>query len=92
MLSFEKGRTKYVTADMLTIPLYVRSGTIIFEQEPELTTTAQAKNPMTLNIYYDNGTHPIHGTLFWDDGISQFGEKAPIYMKYTYNQGTVLLI
>ena len=74
---------------MLTIPLYVRSGTILFEQTPELTTTAQSENPMTMNLYYDDGSQQILGSLFWDDGISQFGDRAPLYMIYTYSEGII---
>ena len=39
---------------MLKIPLFVREGTILVEQEPEVTTTAQAMNDMKLIIFYQD--------------------------------------
>ena len=81
------GRSRLIRPDdEFTIPLFVREGTFLPEQEPELTTTEQQFNPITLKVFYQDG---MTGSLFWDDGISQLGSGEFIYMNYNLS-GTTL--
>ena len=81
------GRSRLIRPDdEFTIPLFVREGTFLPEQQPELTTTEQQFNPMTLKVFYQDG---MTGSLFWDDGISQLGSGEFIYMNYSLS-GTTL--
>ena len=81
------GRSRLIRPDdEFTIPLFVREGTFLPEQEPELTTTEQQFNPITLKVFYKDG---MTGSLFWDDGISQLGSGEFIYMNYSLS-GTTL--
>jgi len=81
------GRSRLIRPnDEFTIPLFVREGTFLAEQDPELTTTEQQFNPITLKVYHQDG---MTGSLFWDDGISQLGSGESIYMKYDLS-GTTL--
>ena len=75
-----------------TIPLFVRDDTILIEQEPELTTTAQADNDMTMKIYTGDGDQ-VSGSLFWDDGQAPLAKDEHLYMNYVLsrsgNSGTL---
>jgi len=68
-----------IETDESTIPLFVRDGTILIEQEPELTTTAQANNDMKMKVYASSESS---GSLFWDDGQSRLDKNENLYIKY----------
>jgi len=81
-----KGQTwRQITTDETTIPLFVRDDTILIEQEPELTTTAQAENDMTMKVY-NSGSDSASGSLFWDDGQSRLEKDDFVYIVYNLNR------
>lgn len=49
------------------IPVFVRGGSVIPRQTPDLTTTATRKNPFELLVAPDSNGNAV-GSLFWDDG------------------------
>jgi len=77
-----KGQTsQVVTVDATTIPLFVRDDTILIEQEPELTTTAQSDNDMTMKVYTSDSDR-VSGSLFWDNGEAPLAKNEHLYMSY----------
>ena len=59
--------------------------TILIEQEPELTTTAQAENDMTMKVY-NSGSDSASGSLFWDDGQSRLDKDDFVYILYSLDR------
>jgi alpha-glucosidase len=57
----------HLSANIATLPIFVRSGSIIPHQ-PLVQSTADTPNgPLTLDVYPGEN---CHGTLYWDDGHS----------------------
>jgi lysosomal alpha-glucosidase len=63
-----------------SIPIFVRGGSIIVGQQPELTTTESRKNKFEIKVYLSKEGN-ASGIFYWDDGVS----NSP-YVTGTYNQ------
>ena len=79
------GTFQQVNALDTEIPLFVRDDTILVEQKPELTTTAQAENDMTMKIF-TSGSSQVTGALFWDNGQARLEDSEFLYMQYELNR------
>ncbi|NWV09200.1 SUIS protein, partial [Ptilonorhynchus violaceus] len=76
-----------VSAPLSKIPLYIRGGYILPEQEPATTTTESRLNPFGLIIALDEQGE-ASGSLFWDDGdsIDTIEKENYFLAKYTFSK------
>eukprot|EP00823_Brevimastigomonas_motovehiculus_P004856 TRINITY_DN3317_c0_g1_i1.p1 TRINITY_DN3317_c0_g1~~TRINITY_DN3317_c0_g1_i1.p1 ORF type:complete len:931 (-),score=217.82 TRINITY_DN3317_c0_g1_i1:148-2913(-) len=65
------------------IPVHIRGGCVVPQQEPKLTTTDTKTQPFTLTVaqHHNHGQHQASGKVFWDDGETlAVGEQATCVM------------
>ncbi|XP_005039276.1 PREDICTED: sucrase-isomaltase, intestinal-like [Ficedula albicollis] len=79
-----------VSAPLNKIPLYIRGGYILPQQEPATTTTESRLNPFGLLIALDEQGQ-ASGSLFWDDGdsIDTIEKENYFLAKYTFSKGSL---
>lgn len=70
-------------APIKIIPLHIRGGVIIPQQEPNITTAASRQNPFLLLVALDN-TSMASGQLYLDDGESLGSINSGEYSLITY--------
>ena len=76
---------QYVTLDapLSKLPIFVKSGSIIVSQKPELTLTQARSNPFDLEVFLSGNNEKLpQGHLFWDNGVSNLQNKEYTYMKF----------
>ncbi|XP_063997509.1 sucrase-isomaltase, intestinal-like [Pogoniulus pusillus] len=79
-----------VAAPLNKIPLFIRGGYILPQQEPATTTTKSRLNPFGLIIALDEHGE-ASGSLFWDDGdsIDTIEKEKYFLAKYTFSKGNL---
>ncbi|XP_057226042.1 sucrase-isomaltase, intestinal-like, partial [Malurus melanocephalus] len=79
-----------VSAPLTKIPLFIRGGYILPQQQPATTTTESRLNPFGLIIALDEQGQ-ASGSLFWDDGdsIDTIENDNYFLAKYTFNKGSL---
>uniref|UniRef100_A0A915E7Q9 Uncharacterized protein n=1 Tax=Ditylenchus dipsaci TaxID=166011 RepID=A0A915E7Q9_9BILA len=68
------------------LPCFIRAGSIIPKQRPDITTTATRMHEFQLLIALTPDSHIAEGELYWDDGesiVKDFNHHNYLHYKYT---------
>ncbi|CAF0767231.1 unnamed protein product, partial [Adineta ricciae] len=73
-----------VPAPLDFLPLYLRGGAIIPQQQSAMNTVQSRKNPLFLTVALDNNQY-AQGNLFWDDGESIDTYEHSVYNDFAFS-------
>ena len=84
--TFQGGKYYTVQAPLSKLPLFVKAGSLLVSQKPELTLTDARKNSLTMEIFMPIEANEGSGHFFWDDGETDLGKGKFTYVKFFFHR------